>query len=67
MTYKFENAHEWLENHIERLHNQPGDLHNVALFNIAMALAREVDADTIQELFERLMDADGYFDEVVVA
>lgn len=55
--YKFANAHEWLKSY---LHRQ--DSVNY-LRTLAFTFAREMDSDAIQELFEKEMDADGYFDK----
>lgn len=57
MTYRWKNPHHWL---MDKMREANGG----QLLNITVALLRMVDADQIQDRFEREMDEDGYFDEV---
>lgn len=54
MTYKYESAHDWLET------KAMDPAFAVELLN---AIIPTLDADTIQNLFQNEMEADGYFDE----
>ena len=57
--YKWESPHEWLINALtERTH----DVHEMDARIRELIL--KTDADTLQEVFEDLMDNDGYFEEV---
>lgn len=53
-TYKWKTPLEWLLNHIAS-----GDLSTVQL--IALRLAMDTDHETIQDLYQDEMNADGYF------
>lgn len=55
-TYKYASAHEWLGSYLARI-DDPEELRR-----IIHQFAVGVDSDTIQDLFEKQMDADGYFD-----
>ena len=56
----YANAHEWLKNHID---SQPVNVDRSEYWrNLVMTLAKLVDADEIQDIFERDMDEDGFFD-----
>lgn len=52
--YKYNNAHEWFHEYTQRLESS-------ALHSIANDLADKLDGDTIQDMFQNEMDADGYF------
>jgi len=57
--YKYRSPHEWLGAYLNGLQ---GD----ALRHAAFALASEVGADAVQDLFQSEMIADGYFDSDVI-
>jgi hypothetical protein len=59
--YKFDNAHEWLGHYSQHTADVKGI---TGLLGIIAELAGQLDADTIQDLYQSEMDADGYFDEV---
>ena len=56
MSYRWDTAHEWLIEYA-------GKLNAVDLFNEFTVLVQKLDADTIQDLYQSEMDAQGYFDE----
>lgn len=58
ITYKYKSAHEWLKESLQR----EDDLGKLRA--MAFTFAREMDGDAIQELFEKEMDADGFFEEI---
>ena len=55
--YKWNSPHEWLIEHCSQLDK-------AELLQIIQQLVIKHDADTIQDLYESDMDADGFFDEV---
>lgn len=56
----YANAHEWLKSHIDQ---QPVSVDRSEYWrNLVMTLALLVGADEIQDIFERDMDEDGFFD-----
>lgn len=55
--YKFANAHEWLGNYMQRI-DDPERLRSIIRLFVV-----QCDDDTIQDMFQTEMDADGYFDE----
>jgi len=62
MSYKWNNPQEWFQSYVERNKDNP-----VELFNLCLLLAGQLDSDTIQDLFQADMDADGYFQEEKVS
>ncbi len=56
MPYKWDSAIEWLE---EKARSWSAE----QLYQEVMTLAREVDPDTLQDMYQSDMDADGYFSE----
>lgn len=56
---KWKNPHQWLIEHSRKFRRQPP-----ALLGIIRRLARALDADTIQDLFQEEMKEDGYFDDL---
>lgn len=54
--YKWNNPHEWLEDYIPRMIVP-------RLRQTIRDLASLLDNDQLQDLFEKEMDMDGYFDE----
>jgi hypothetical protein len=63
MAYKWDNPHEWFEQFWRGKIEQGSS----ELYSIGMELARQLDSDGIQDLFQSDMDADGYFQEVATA
>jgi hypothetical protein len=59
--YRYESHHDWLA---QRLQGLASDGNAAELLNFANCMAGKLDGDTIQELFERDMDADGFFDDL---
>ena len=57
--YKWETAHDWLEDYLQRNPNQA--------HSIAMSLAMKLDSDQIQDEFQSDMDVDGYFEDLDAA
>lgn len=57
MTYRWVCPHAWLVEHVEKLTDP--DL----LRTIIHELAGKHDHDTLQDLYQRYMDLDGYFEE----
>lgn len=57
-TYKWSSPHEWLEHKISE-HASTDDTGD--LVSIARELASKLDADSIQDIFQSDMEADGYF------
>ena len=55
---KFEHAIDWIEQHIS-------DASFDEVESIARTMARSMDSDQIQDLFEKEMDADGFFNAEV--
>jgi hypothetical protein len=55
MTYKFETAHAWLDYAV-----RDGKISTAELLSFIHIIA---DSDQIQDNFQSLMDADGYFDD----
>lgn len=55
--YKWSNPHEWLRDYIRR----EEDVRR--LHALAITLSMKLGADQIQDLFESVMDEDGYFEE----
>lgn len=53
--YKYENAFEWLKAHLRTLDHQ-------ALLQEASHIASQFGDDTIQDLYQSEMEADGYFE-----
>jgi len=58
MAYRWESPHDWLDSHLEKVSAEPGEL-----LSEAKELARKLDADQIQDIYQSDMDADGYFDK----
>lgn len=54
--YKYASAHEWLREYLVR----ENDIHRLRELAYQFAQKR-MDGDDIQEMFEKEMDADGYF------
>lgn len=54
----WKSVHDWLDEHIDNATTADQEL-----FSIAKSLARSVDGDTIQDLFQDEMEDDGYFKE----
>jgi hypothetical protein len=59
--YKYDSPHVWLGARISLARDEDDAGWLVAALFATMTL---LDGDQVQELFEREMDADGYFDEV---
>jgi hypothetical protein len=59
--YRWENPHEWLLDRIARAAKE-GD--TAWLLVSIRATATELDADTVQDLFQTEMNEDGYFEPV---
>jgi len=60
MAYRWANPYEWLKDKAgEHLLHADYD----RLYKELLALAARMDSDTLQELYEREMDKDGYFDK----
>ncbi len=57
MSYRWSDPHDWL---MDKLEGAGED----AILAYAKAMVRSLDADTLQELFQNEMDADGYFAEM---
>lgn len=57
--YKWASPHDWLIAKISR-HNDANEVSE--LVSICQDLVGEVDNDTIQDMYQSEMDADGYFD-----
>jgi len=55
--YKYASVYEWFA-------EWAGKLNETELYNELQALAAKVDADTLQDLYQSEMDADGYFTEI---
>lgn len=62
MAYKFRCPHDWLKNHVSGLCDLPKEDAVTALCNVVDALAGRLDDDSLQDLFQGDMDADGYFE-----
>lgn len=56
-TYRWANPHEWLIQKMRFMN--PTDL-----YSTAVELAKQLDGDRIQELFQHDMDLDGYFEPI---
>lgn len=57
MKYKYEGPHDWLSNAVHR-HGEKEILSRL------MNLVQKVDADTIQDEFQDLMEKDSYFEPI---
>jgi hypothetical protein len=57
---KYEGPHDWLNQYV-RKKEAKGAIAD--LVNVIWCLCQEVDADSIQDLFQDDMVADGYFDD----
>lgn len=55
---KWKNPHQWLSDYARKCRRR-----TPILLNIIRRLARGLDADGIQDLFQEEMKKDGYFDE----
>ncbi len=55
--YKYSSPYHWLD-------DTASQWTQVELYAALMALAAQVDGDTIQDVFQSDMDKDGYFDAV---
>ncbi len=61
--YRWSHPIEWLQGKIDDLANQRDkDVAVTELRSIASELAGHLDGDTIQDIFQSEMDADGYFE-----
>lgn len=60
-TYKYASAHEWLREHLSSIEDVE------MLRQLAYQFARKMDGDDIQDLFEKEMDADGFFTPLVTS
>lgn len=60
MAYKWDTAHEWLIEYASKLNESQ-------LFQEFTVLVQKLDGDTIQDLYQSEMDAQGYFDEAATA
>jgi len=56
MTYRWNNPHEWLAWYVQNVPAQE-------LPAIIMDLARHLDGDVIQDLYQTEMEKSGYFEE----
>ena len=57
-TYKWAHPSEWLNDYITEL-AQRGDVETLAF--TARELAEKLDGDQIQDIYQQVMDCDGYF------
>lgn len=55
--YRWDSPHSWL-------HDKMQDMEAGELFNLAVVLSYELDEDKIQDMFQPLMNKDGYFEEI---
>jgi hypothetical protein len=60
---EYETAHEWLEQAISRLAEKTTGDGAAELVSMARELARQLDGDAIQDLYQSDMDSDDYFKE----
>lgn len=56
VKYKWANAYEWLSDYLDTVE----DTH--VFHFIIKELARKLDGDTLQDIFEDMMDVTGYFE-----
>jgi|SRR5579872_1047186 len=60
---EYDSAHDWLEAEVSRLASGVTGAHSARLVEMVRELARELDSDQIQDLYQSDMDDDGYFKE----
>ena len=61
---EYESAHDWLQKTVQHHASMIGECtHSAALLGIINDIIPELDGDTIQDLFQSDMDADGFFRE----
>jgi hypothetical protein len=53
-TFQFGSVHEWFEEFLKRQSE-------AELYQLAVQLANEIDADRLQDIFQNEMERDGYF------
>ncbi len=58
VKYKYESAHDWLNQKIQRINDIK------VLKDMLVSIITELDGDIIQDIFQKEMDRDGYFEPI---